>query len=172
MRTISIIDLVDALEVRLTEILENIKRSPSSFNSDPEVLETKFKIFKYMFPNKQANEYDSLGIPNAPDLPGVVIRPHECMEEQPGGEDGKNWKVRLIFGIEDENHEGLKSLCIITEMVANELLKKRTLADQFRLNYPIKTVISNEMPWPVWLMVLETTWNVPQIEEEFNYHDR
>lgn len=88
-------------------------------------------------------------------------------------EDGtfSTCKAEIGFSIYDDNKtEGCFSLYNIMEHVRQALLKKRTLAGRNRLELPLKSVVSDDQPWPQWQGIITATYTLGQpMEEEVDY---
>ena len=92
-------------------------------------------------------------------------------------EDGtfSTCKAEIGFSIFDDNKtEGCFSLYNIMEHVRQALLKKRILAGRNRLELPLKSVVSDDQPWPQWQGIITATYTLGQPEEEefpYGYED-
>ena len=88
-------------------------------------------------------------------------------------EDGtfSTCKAEIGFSIYDDNKTvGCFSLYNIMEHVRQALLKKRTLAGRNRLELPLKSVVSDDQPWPQWQGIITATYTLGQpMEEEVDY---
>lgn len=88
-------------------------------------------------------------------------------------EDGafSTCKAEIGFSIyDDDKEQGCFSLYNIMEHVRQALLKHRTLNGRNRLELPLKSVVSDDQPYPQWQGAITATYTIGQsIEEEIDY---
>lgn len=88
-------------------------------------------------------------------------------------EDGafSTCKTEIGFSIyDDDKEQGCFSLYNIMEHVRQALLKHRTLNGRNRLELPLKSVVSDDQPYPQWQGAITATYTIGQpIEEEIDY---
>jgi hypothetical protein len=76
-------------------------------------------------------------------------------------------RVNIYVGTYSESPEGWRDVANVVEHIRHTLLKKRTVANKFRLALPMKSTIpTEEQPYPNWVGWLETRWVIAQPVEE------
>lgn len=86
--------------------------------------------------------------------------------------EGATVTVRCFFGTycEDLNN-AWRELYNLVETSRQALLKKRTIANAFRLDFPINISIEEDQPYPYWVASLDVTYTMAQPQEEINYSE-
>lgn len=81
--------------------------------------------------------------------------------------NGSTVSVRLYFGTYSENAaEGWRELYNLMEHSRQALLKKRVLANRFRLKLPIHWEVPEDQAHPEWAGVLDLIYEIAQPQEE------
>lgn len=92
------------------------------------------------------------------DFPFVLILPVKGATEEADTEVD----VRIEIGAWSEEYDGYEyALAIMSRLrTAFALLPDRTLAGRFILQDPISWELSDEQPYPGWMMTMTTTWRM------------
>jgi hypothetical protein len=103
---------------------------------------------------------------NPPDIPFVIVRYLEDTDK----DDGDMATVKVIAGTysEDEQDGWRDAMNVITR-IKKALLEQRLIGGPFRVEYPIKTELPEEQPYPEWAAFLIVNVSIPHILEEGGY---
>lgn len=101
-----------------------------------------------------------------PDFPYVIVR---YIEDTDTENDGHSSNIKIMAGTysEDEQDGWRDAMNVITR-IKGDLMKKRFLGP-FKIEYPIKTELPEEQPYPEWVAILNLTVTMPQVIEEGGY---
>lgn len=98
------------------------------------------------------------------DFPIVLVRFAGHDDTAPGE---STVRVHIFVGTYSESPEGWRDTVNVIERIRQAFLEKRTVAQKFRLELPMKsTVPTEEPPMPYWIGYLETRWTIAQPIEE------
>ena len=95
-------------------------------------------------------------------------------EEQINGEDDDNvCSVYFLVGIKDENQnkQGHFDVANVLNKIADDLLQKRLIADQFRITFPLTKKFQEEDTWPKFIGGMSTLWTVNKIQIKETEYD-
>lgn len=100
---------------------------------------------------------------NPPDFPYVIVRYLDDSDT----EDGSVATVKIYAGTYSEDEQGgwRDALNILTRIKV-ALLKQRFIGGPFRIEYPVKTELPEEQPYPEWVAWLTLTVAIPHVIEE------
>lgn len=85
-------------------------------------------------------------------------------------DDGSAVTIRMYFGTYSEDvTNGWRELFHLMECTRQALLKKRTIANQFRLLMPIKWEMVEDQPYPAWMGYMDVKYTIGQPMEELEY---
>lgn len=103
-----------------------------------------------------------------PDFPFVIVRYIEDTDR----DDGNIAIVRIIAGTysEDEQDGWRDALNVVTR-IKEELLEKRFIGKAFKVEYPIKTELPEDQPYPEWAAFLTLNISIPHVQEERGLED-
>jgi len=102
---------------------------------------------------------------NPPDLPCVIVR---YLEDNDTG-DGDTAKVKIIAGTYSEDEQdGWRDCMNVITRIKESLMEQRFLGP-FKIEYPVKTELPEEQPYPEWVAFMTLTVAIPQIQEEGGY---
>ncbi|AKL95013.1 hypothetical protein CACET_c15640 [Clostridium aceticum] len=92
-----------------------------------------------------------------------VLDGDDSEENQPA-----SCKIMLIIGLydEDDRYQGYKDVMNVIEKIRQFLLKKRMVAGQFILEYPLQWAVNEEDVYPFYFGGIETNWTLPGIRME------
>ncbi len=144
--------LVDELRDYLKLVVEKywFETNKKEVNKPPQV------ISGYL-PAKKATDI--------PDFPFILVRLSDGEDA-----DSSTVTVYVVIGTYSEDAQnGWRDPANIVERVRQSLLKKRTLANRFRLEMPLKYELPDEQPVPHWFGIITTKWTIPQLQEELIY---
>lgn len=145
-------------------LIDVIKAAVTNFDLDANVSGIKKApqvISGYLKEKKPGQKQDP------PDFPYVIVR----YLEDTDNENESTATVRIISGTysEDEQNGWRDCMNVITR-IKQELLKKRSFGP-FRIEYPLKTELPEEQPYPEWVAMLTLNVVIPQVQEEGGYLD-
>jgi len=103
-----------------------------------------------------------------PDFPYVIVR----YLEDTGNNDGDMATVRIIAGTYSEDvQDGWRDCMNVLTRIKEALLKQRFVGKAFRVEYPIKTELPEEQPYPEWVAFMTLNISIPSVQEEGGYFD-
>ncbi|ABO49744.1 hypothetical protein Dred_1210 [Desulforamulus reducens MI-1] len=148
--------------ILIDKLIEFIKPVMAEFelqSNVPGVLKAPQVIPGYLGEKKPIKEQDP------PDFPYVIIRYLEDEDVNTGA----TAKVRIYAGTysEDTQDGWRDAVNVITKI--KTALKRRSYFGPFKVEYPIKTELPEEQPYPEWVAVLNLTVTIPQVYEEGGY---
>jgi len=101
-----------------------------------------------------------------PDFPYVIVR---YLNDTDTGQ-GSMASVRVIAGTYSEDEQGGWRDCVnVITRIKEALLKQRFIGGPFKIEYPIKTELPEEQPYPEWVAFLTLNITIPSIQEEGGY---
>ena len=105
-------------------------------------------VFDGFVPRKRAE--------NGDDYPFVLIRPTGGR----AGDEESSIQVRIIIGCASQEDNGYRYVMGVAERIRIALaaLPDRMLERRFMLTMPVEWQLSDEQPWPAWLLSMDTTW--------------
>lgn len=146
------LDLVDRL-------IEEIKIIVKDFHLEtniPGVKKPPQVISGYLGEKKPGSKQEP------PDFPFVIVRYLEDTDD--GTQHTAN--VRLLIGAYNEDAQnGWRDCLRVAVRIKNELLKKRFFGP-FSIEYPVKTELFEEQPFPEWTTSITFSVTMPKIQEE------
>lgn len=146
------IDMVDKL-------IELIKAAVKDFNLESNVLGIKKPpqvISGYLAEKKAGAKQDP------PDFPYVIVR---YLEDNDDGSQNTA-TVRVLIGTYSEDEQnGWRDCMNVAIRIKHELLKQR-LFGPFSIEYPIKTELYEEQPYPEWMVSMTLNVSMPKTQEE------
>lgn len=84
--------------------------------------------------------------------------------------NGSTVTVRIYFGTYcEEVTNGWRELFNLMEHTRQALLKKRTIANKFRMELPINYEMPEDQPYPEWVGYMDVIYTVAQPMEEIDY---
>lgn len=129
---------------------------------DEEVKENPINVYAGFLPlAKSSKEKAKL-------CPSIVVRPVE-VEDQSGGMGGgiSTVSLQLLFVTYNKAmQDGHLELYHLLEKNRQALLKSQTIGKRFRLSLPMKTMIPDEQPFPMWWGYMEVKYLIYQPREE------
>lgn len=149
------IDLVDKLKEFITPVVAEmeLKTNVSGILKAPQV------ITGYLQEKKPLQKQDP------PDFPYVIIRYLEDDDTM----DVDTAKVKIYAGTYSEDtQDGWRDALNVITKVKTALLKQRFFGP-FKIEYPVKTELPEEQPYPEWVAFLTLNITIPHITEEGGY---
>ena len=100
-------------------------------------------------------------------VPFVIVRFISAEDAQ----EQSTATVKLIATTYSKHGQGWRDPLELLERIRQAFLHKRTVANRFRLEYPIKTEMPEDRPWPYSVAWMTTTWIIAKPIEEVDYGD-
>ena len=101
-----------------------------------------------------------------PDFPYVIVR----YLKDTNAEEGATAIIRVIAGTYSEDEQsGWRDCMNVITRIKEALLKQRFIGGPFKIEYPIKTELPEEQPYPEWVAFLTLNVTIPSIQEEGGY---
>jgi len=101
-----------------------------------------------------------------PDFPYVIVRYLDDTDTS----ESNTATVRVIAGTYSEDEQGGWRDCVnVITRIKEALLKQRFIGGPFKIEYPIKTELPEEQPYPEWVAFLTLNVTIPSIQEEGGY---
>lgn len=100
-----------------------------------------------------------------PDFPYVIVRYLEDTDEA----EQDTAQVRIIAGTYSEDAQGWRDCLNVVTRIKEALLKQRFIGGPFKIEYPLKTELPEEQPYPEWVAMLTLTVTIPHVQEEGGY---
>lgn len=140
--------LIDELCKELTQAIKNFRLENGRGDNTPP------NVFAGYLPKKDVGEDDS-------DIfPYVIARLVEVEDK----DDRSMAKVVILIGTHAEDDGFWRDCLNVGERIRQNLLAKRTIANRFRLELPLKleTPDGDSHPYPEAICWLNTIWEIPQ----------
>jgi hypothetical protein len=101
-----------------------------------------------------------------PDFPYVIVRYLEDIDTEES--DGATIKVYVGTYSEDEQ-DGWRDCMNVATRIKEALLEQRFIGGPFKIEYPVKTELPEEQPYPEWVAILTLKVAIPHVQEEGGY---
>lgn len=141
------------LQDALADELERLFNGKTFYNQSGEP--AKIKIFKQYTPLDKYGEIAEL-------YPYLMVAIDEFSQDAP--QEPLVCKVVILAAVYDdsEDNQGYKDLLNILEDISQHLRTNTTLEHKFRLQYPLKAAISEDV-YPYFFGAIETSWVLPNM---------
>ena len=106
-------------------------------------------------------------VQDPPDFPYVIVRYLNDTDT----DEGTTATVKVIAGTYSEDtQDGWRDPMNIITKIKAALLKQRFFGP-FKIERPVKTELPEEQPYPEWVVFLNLTVTMPQVQEEGGYQN-
>lgn len=103
-----------------------------------------------------------------PDFPYVIVRFLDDDDKQ----DENIAQVKIIAGTYSEDAQnGWRDPVNVITRIKTALLKQKFFPGPFKIEYPVKTELPEEQPFPEWIALLHLTVTIAHVQEEGGYLD-
>ncbi|MDD3662289.1 MAG: hypothetical protein PHT84_00280 [Candidatus Pacebacteria bacterium] len=149
------------LQKTLVEEVKEVLKGYTSLNNG---VFCDFNVYPQNLPAKKGkNDEDH--------FPYVLV----CLdEEQINGETDPNiCSIYFLVGIKDENQnkQGHFDVANVLNLIADDLLQKRLINNEFRLTFPLTKKFQEEDTWPKFIGGMSTLWTVNTIQVKETEYD-
>lgn len=148
--------------VLVDRLVEFIKPVVAEFELDSNIVGIKKSpqvISGYLQEKKPNQKQDP------PDFPYVIVRYLTDTDEQ---EEDKA-SIKIIAGTYSEDtQDGWRDPMNVITKIKEALMKQRFFG-AFKIEYPVKTDLPEEQPYPEWVAILNLTVTMPHMVEEGGY---
>lgn len=145
------------LQKALVDEVKDILKGYTTLNNGEPV---KFNVYPQNLPAKKGrNDEDQ--------FPYVLV----CLDEEviQEEEDDNICSIYFLVGLNDknENRQGHFDVANVLNLISERFLKKRLIADRFRIQFPVSKKFQEDDTWPKFFGGMTTLWTVnkPMIEE-------
>lgn len=149
--------------ILVDKLIEFIKPVVAEFELQTNVAGVKKApqvIAGYLQEKKPAQKQDP------PDFPYVIVR---YLEDTDTG-DGDAATVKVYAGTYSEDiQDGWRDCMNVITRIKEALLEQRFIGGVFKIEYPVKTELPEEQPYPEWVAILTLTVAIPHVQEEGGY---
>ena len=153
--TMTSISLIDRLIKFIRPVVEEfeLQSNVTGVKKAPQV------ISGYLREKKPGHRQDP------PDFPYVIVRYIDDTDTI----NGATATVRILVGTYSEDEQGGWRDALNVATAIKIALKKQSYFGPFKIEYPIKTELPEDQPYPEWVAFMTLTVTIPQIQEEGGY---